>query len=191
MCYTNALGIELIVETIWVQWIQRHVQETMVVVTWCLILLEAAIRKWIHGGHKGMGMCNMVLAVLIHLHVCCGKLPLVWQWFCVSHLLWANGCDEVGFIEGRCVWLCWHCSLLIAHTTHTAVIFSLSVQECNMTRSKIIFIMDSLLLCELYNEDAVIFRLSVQARACRSLKAELGWWGGGSWRTTADPCWSG
>jgi len=25
-------------------------------VTWCFILLEVAIRGWVHGGHKGMGM---------------------------------------------------------------------------------------------------------------------------------------
>jgi len=25
-------------------------------VTWCIILLEIAIREWVHGGHKGMGM---------------------------------------------------------------------------------------------------------------------------------------
>jgi len=23
-------------------------------VTWCIILLEVAIRGWVHGGHKGM-----------------------------------------------------------------------------------------------------------------------------------------
>jgi len=25
-------------------------------VTWCIILLEVAIRGWVHGGHKGMDM---------------------------------------------------------------------------------------------------------------------------------------
>lgn len=94
------------------------------------------------------------------------EVALVWEWFCVSHLLWASGCDGVGFIEGSCIWLHWYSSLLTAHTTNTAVKCCLSVQVCHVARSKVTwFMMDQLLHCELCNEDVVIFHLSVQVRA--------------------------
>lgn len=56
----------LIVEVVWVQWTHCHIKETwgdLSFVTW-IILLEAAINRWVHSDHKGMEMVGNITQVM-------------------------------------------------------------------------------------------------------------------------------